>query len=334
MKRVFLIFGLIALAVSTAGALPGTFTFDEYEAAFQTFADEAANALPFNATLGLSWSDPFIGGFPHFGVGLTVGATTMPYDAFEPVATMLGVDLGADIPELETWGAPIPSLMLEARVGLPILPADVGIKVGMIPESTKALLPPDVTADYLLVGADVRWQLLEGRGPMPEISVGAGYSYLKGEVSMSGLLGGDQVITTPADDILLTDPKLNFNWTASVIDLKVQAAKKLVIITPYIGVGASLGMGKVGGGLDSTAINDTTDLAFTPDEITAIEAATGEDFDPDLGFFISGESSRGWSLRTYGGLSLNIFILKLDFNAMYNFTSGSYGGSVGARVQL
>ena len=47
----------------------------------------------------------------------------------------------------------------------------------------------------------------------------------------------------------------------------------------------------------------------------------------------------GWAGRLFGGLSLNLLVVRLDLNAMYSFPfvdflSGSYGGTVNLRVQM
>ena len=39
-------------------------------------------------------------------------------------------------------------------------------------------------------------------------------------------------------------------------------------------------------------------------------------------------------MRAYGGLSLNLFLLKLDLTGGYNFLSESYSLAANARIQL
>ena len=60
-----------------------------------------AKALPYNTSVGLNWSDAFIGKFPRFGVGITVGTTLMPYSAFQGVAETLDVNLVDALPMIE-----------------------------------------------------------------------------------------------------------------------------------------------------------------------------------------------------------------------------------------
>ena len=109
------------------------------------------------------------------------------------------------------------------------------------------------------------------------------------------------------------------------------------LFTPYIGAGASLGQSQVGGGVSSTLlVNGLPATQADIDNITAAFAAAGQAA-PDLsstGILVQAESKKSWAFRAFGGVSANLLIFKLDLTAMYNFTTKSYGGSVGFRVQL
>ena len=141
MKKILLLFfvGCIAVAGATAQ------NFDEVQTAFGEFASDLSSALPFASTLGLYWSDSYIGNFAHLGVALSVGAVGLPADAFGSVLkTLTGGAGDANLldflpPDLakagETFGMPFPAAALEARLGGFILPFDIGLKVGLIPPS-------------------------------------------------------------------------------------------------------------------------------------------------------------------------------------------------------
>ena len=317
------IVGLLLLALAATGFAQTTVA--DYEDAFDDFSSEVANALPFNSTLGLNWSDSFIGKFPHFGVGLMVGATTIPYAAFEPIEQALNLALDS---QLEQFGAPIPAIAVEGRLGGFVLPFDMGVKVGFIPEGTKALLPDDIEADYLLAGFDVRYQVTEGKGLLPEIVVGGGYSYMKTTVTMIGAIPISQKLNYGTEWIQIDDADVTFDMAASAIDLKAQASKKLVIITPYLGLGATYGFGTTSAVATGTVTDSTGGTT-----ITAVEAATGLEID-NQEVKVEATGLSGWGLRAYGGTSVNLWVLKLDLTAMYNFTSGSLGASFGGRIQL
>jgi hypothetical protein len=42
----------------------------------------------------------------------------------------------------------------------------------------------------------------------------------------------------------------------------------------------------------------------------------------------------GWSLRAFGGLSVNLALFRLDLTGLFNFFDGTYGVTLGARLQV
>ena len=354
MKKILLTFILITGCVMMTPAQ----TFEEVEGAFTTFADDLSAALPFASTLGLNWSDSYIGQFPHLGVGMSVGAVGLPAEAFGAVlGAMTGGAADADLlsflpaelqPYLDQFGMPFPSAVAEARIGGFALPFDIGLKVGLIPDQVDlgSVLPAGLAIDYLVYGADVRFKLIEEKGLIPELSVGGGYNYLSGGVAFQTQdpisIGGFEV-PDPANptetlyyDINLSAPELRFNWETSVFDVKAQISKKILFITPYLGIGATFGTSRVNGGAFTTV---STTPALTEQEwedLAAALATLGEEV-PQLtpeGFLISSEAANGFATRAFGGLSLNLLFLKLDVSGFYEIVSQSLGASVGLRLQF
>ncbi len=333
MKKILIL--MIILVVGVSGVF-GQVVFSDMEAAFSTFSTDIAEALPVASTIGLNWSDARVRGFPHFGVGLSLGAVMIPEDAFVSLADSLSIALPSEITDAGL-GVPFPAYVIDARVGIPFLPIDVGAKLGVLTPEMAASLSSDVAVDYVLAGFDIRTPIIKGNLVLPAISFSAGYNYLSGGVTttMSGagdMLSGIDLGAVPGltgVTIDYTDPDVRFAWDTHTIDFKLQASKSLMIITPYAGLGYAYGWSKAGGGVSS-------DITFggplTEDQIrTALEAAG---YDVELsgdGFAILAEASGG-SLRAYGGLSVNLFILKLDLNAMYNLSTASLGATLNARV--
>ena len=92
---------------------------------------------------------------------------------------------------------------------------------------------------------------LQDNGLSPGLSVGIGYTYMRGNVSIPGSLGSTTQINSvyigdTTANLVFSDPSLNFFWTTSVIDAKIQLSKTLFIITPYIGLGAAYGISNAG----------------------------------------------------------------------------------------
>ena len=325
-------------------------TLEEFKSGFQTFADDIAAVLPMNSTIGLNWSDAYIGQFlsipPNIGLGITTGFTTIPYKSIESVLSKAFNDSGSDVPGVvKDFGLPLPAIAIDARIGGFILPFDVGFKAGFIPKFAQNAIGDDVELDYLLIGGDIRYRVLKQLLIIPEVSVGLGYNYMKGNVAFGGILPGATTITVNGlpppydgfngDTISLSSPDFYIDWETQVIDLKAQASWNLLILQPSIGIGASRGSSTVGGGAKSVVLYDdgggAQPIADVPGAKEAL-AALGYDVDyTSIGVF---SDVTGWSYRIFAGLSVNILILRIDAGVQYNLNGNNYGASIGGRIQL
>ena len=324
----------LMIMMMAAGFATAQITYSSLESDFKDFSDDMAGALPYASTLGLNWSDAYLGGFPHFGVGLTTGFVSLPSDSFEAVATQLGVDLPSFV--TGSLGVPLPAYTVDARVGIPILPIDVGVKGGFLSPGMLEDMTGGVGIDYMMLGGDVRWGVMKGGLILPSVSIGVGYNYLTGGIYMDGVTPAQTIDFGGADyngvtAINLTSGDMYYNWNANIIDVKAQASKSFLILTPSVGVGYSYGFSSAGGGIDAT-ITDQTSTPLTDSQISAIEDALDMDIS-NSGFSILSEANGG-SLRVWGGCSFNIVVLKLDLTAMYNLSSQSLGAALNARIQI
>ncbi len=343
MKRVLIVLGLL-LFLSTGLFAQYSLDYASFADAFQGFADDVASTLPATAGVaGLSWSPAYIGQFPHFGVGLSLGASTIPYAKIEPLVNELTISLPSEFDYFKDWGVPIPALALDARLGGLMLPFDVGFKIGFVPDQMREKLGK-VNLDYLLVGGDVRVPLLKEKGLLPALSVSGGYTFMRGNVGVPDVIGtGDYDVDLSAYSLGVlraTAPELAFTWDTHTFVGKVQASKKLFLFTPHIGLGAAYGVSNAGGGLSSSVEYDDGSgfQPITQSEIDAIKdalAAAGQPVpDIDSESILVSSDADGFSFWVYGGTAINILILKVDLSAMYNLLSKSYGGAVNVRIQL
>jgi hypothetical protein len=333
MKRILLI---LTTTVILAAAPAFSQNLGDIQNAAEDLVDALAVSLPFNSTVGLNWSDAYIGQLvgapPHFGVGVTVGTTTIDAGA----VTAIMSELGYDISGFDTY-IPLPVVTTEARIGGFVLPFDIGIKAGYIPEGVVAI--DNVKFNYLLAGADIRYAVLKGGLVLPKVSIGVGFNYMRGGLGTS--VGSTQ--TYSFDDpnngdvytINATKPDIGLNWETTVIDLKAQISKSFIIFTPYAGLGASYGMTTVGYEVDSTVTYKKNGVTTDPQNVEQALEDAGYDA-PDLSS--SGMSYEkalsAWGFRAFGGFSVNMLLVRLDLNGLYNFSDGQLGGSVGVRVQL
>lgn len=318
---IFLVTG-IATAQSNLG---------EIQQAAAGFSEDIAKALPFNSSLGLNWSDAYIGQFPHFGVGFAVGATTMKLASIQTLAgyfdTSIPLDIGGKMP--------VPAYTVEGRIGGFVLPFDIGLKAGFLP--TTAI--QSINLDYLMAGADVRYAVLDGvkNSSLPTVSIGAGVNYLKGGVG--GSAGAAQTITFDyqgAHTLALTEPDVNLTWNTVALDLKAQVSKTFSIVTPYLGVGGSYAWTNSGYSVDSDITFDGN--AVTQEDITTINGYLQqlglEPVDVTVDGIASVLKESAFNARVYGGLSINIKAFRIDLTGLFNLLDQNYGASLGLRFQL
>ena len=325
MKKLGLILMLILLAFTVSAQ---DYNIDQIEKSFETFADETARALPMMAGMGLNWNDAYMGMFPRFGVGLTTGAVFIPMKAFEDVYDLTGDDTLDDMPGI---GIPMPMYSIDGRIGIPILPMDVGLKVGVL--NPRDIL--DITVNYSMFGGDVRYAVLEGNPLFPELSVGVGYTHMSGAISapipaqtmdISGYAGG-----AIGNELVVSDSDMLFDWSANVFDFKVQASKKLLLLNLSAGLGYSYGITTAGGGITNGSVS-VDNVTITDEQIDQLEDLTGVSIDKE-GVMISSDVNGG-ALRLFGGVGLNFPLVKLDFGLNYGLATGTMGLTSNVRLQL
>ncbi len=296
---------------------------------FQGFTDEVAGSLPFASTMGLNWSSAYIGKFPNFGIGLSAGFAMVPTTAIASLAHEFGAtSLASTLDGYRHLGLPFPAVLAEARIGGFLRPFDVGFKVGFIPNEAKlsAFLPNGMTANYFLIGVDARYLLVKEQFFVPQISVGLGFNHYQGGLVVPTGSGSITVASLPnGDSLSFSDPDLNFAWSSNSLDATVEVSKTIFyLLTPYLGMGLSYGWSSAGGGLSSSANWTGPGAAQISQYFTNLT---------NNAFTISG-SSANFVPRLYGGLSVNLFIVRVDATLLYDLSDGLLGATVGARLQV
>jgi len=352
MKRLF---GIIVMSVLVgAGAFAQTFDYTTVKSDFQGFSSDVAKSLPFATSMGLNWSDAYIGQLLHFGVGVSGGVVAVPWNNLANIVTDLGISspnaLNAikSSPYSNILGIPLPSAQLEARIGGILLPFDLGIKVGTIPQSaaTTWLASQGIDANYHMIGAELRYQLVKEKFIIPEIAVGLGLTHFDGYVSYNTNQPPITLTNFTMPDgsphtIALSSPILGYQWNTNTLDLNVQVSKTILfLLTPYAGFGVSMGKSYAGGGFSSTVSLDGSPLTQSQiDYYNKLYSQYGQ----TSPFSTVGNAQPGLYIgadqfvvvpRLYGGMSVNLLFLKVDLTGMYNIASHRVGFTVGSRVQF
>jgi hypothetical protein len=329
LKRIFTIAVVALMNVSYSTVHSFGNDLADLQKNVDAFSSELAESLPFNASMGLNWSDAYIGKFlglpPHFGVGISGGITSLNSAAFDDLLGNFGVSLPLDQMIL-------PAYVVEGRLGGFFLPFDVGVKFGALPQVD---FGERLKIDYLLVGADVRFAVMEGNLILPKLSVSVGFNFLKS--MLTAPLGSGVSFDVNGKALELSQPEATFSWETKSIDLKAQISKSFAIITPYVGLGASYAWSSAGYSVDSKLKYDEKEVdGAAIGEIKDNLAAAGV---PGLdNINANGFSSiinvEGWAFRAFGGISLNVLLLRFDLTGMYNFMDSNYGVTLGVRVQI
>ncbi|MDR0472550.1 MAG: hypothetical protein LBH43_02595 [Treponema sp.] len=296
--------------------------------AVSAFSKNMAESLPFNASLGLNWSDAYIGKVfpsvpPHFGVGGSFGVTTMKMGSIDKIAKFLGFSAMPGLGSLI-----FPAYVAEARIGGIIFPFDIGLKYGKLPSVSLPLA--EINFEYSMFGIDARYAVMEGNVVLPKISVGLGYYYLDGGIWAKA--GNGMTITAGTETLNISAPKIGLLWNTSVFELKAQVSKQILIVTPYAGLGLSYASSDAGYKVKTT-ITGSPNINAIYDYLKN-NGYKGMKINEETGFS-SMISVSGMGVRAFGGVSLNLIpFLKLEFTGMFNLLDQNWGGSLGARFQL
>jgi hypothetical protein len=330
MKRIIAV-GALALAI-TASSFAQT-TLDSFKTSFSSLADSMATGLAADSTLGSNWSDAYIGSFPHFGVGITTGAVFAGSGSATNLSS-LGVN---GVPsQLSSLGLPVPALGGSFKIGIPFLPIDVGVRGMYVPSSlTNSLMGSSgVNASFSSFGLQVRYAIIKQNLILPNLSIGAAYNYQSG--SLSAPIGSSQSYTVTTDQgsttITAAQPKLAVDWTGSNFDFTAQVSKQLLFLIPYLGVGASFGPSTVTGGVKATVTTNYTGGVSALNSY--LTSHGGPTIDPNQGFTYS-VSVDDPLYRIYGGISLRLFVVDFDLQAIYfPFNEGKLGAALTTRIQI
>jgi len=318
---------LLATGISLTGFASGrnAANLADVQRGVARLSEEMALSLPFNSSFGLNWSDAYIGkqekGFPFvFGVGLTLGFSTLTYGAIDNLVYQAGV-YGLDIDRFF-----FPAYTADLRLGGFSLPFDIGFKAGFLPPIEISSIETKI--NYTLLGADIRYAILQGNGTLPKISIGVGLNYL--DVGAIGRDEENQTINYGTGSFRTMGPRdVSLQMEAITLDTKAQISKSFNYITPCFGLGVNHGWTKAGFSIVS-ALQNLDGLPLSENEIAAI------------GRYGVSVNSRGISsmlnntslgFRAFGGLSFDLPSLRIDLTGLYNFRDSNFGISLGFRYQ-
>jgi hypothetical protein len=329
-RRILCLCAVIFLLV-TSPVFSQLSPLQDLQSAVDSFSTSIARSLPFNSTIGLNWSDAYIGQLfsspPRFGFGMSIGVTTLDMGSINSLLSQFnGSEIAIDMPN---WlGIPLPAYTADIRIGGFVLPFDIGFKFGYLDISGDSFdFVPNL--DYMLVGGDVRYALMDTR--LMKLSVGLGFNHLRGGISVTAPIG-TQAFNFGLNNehiISISNPEIGLQWQTNCLELKTQVSFVHFIVTPYIGAGASYAWSRAG-------YNITSNITVNDGPIEPYIAMLKEYgiTDIDTNGFESIQRVSGFNLRLFGGLSFNMAVIRLDLTTMYNIIGNNLGASIGLRFQL
>lgn len=278
------------------------------------FSSDLADAIANTQLMQNVWAEAWLGklvpGF-HLGAGLDVGVSQMKITALKDMAKALGMDGLSELPDSFAF----PTVAGDVRLGGIILPFDFGFSFMTI-DSTRINKLDEVLSsvgdgmkfDFLTLGFDFRYALLQGDRGLPKISLGAGYVFTRGNLDFAG----DEA-----------SAGLDFNKHTAY--LQAQISKKLLFFIPYFGARVAYTKSKVNWRVsaewdsilpdaDDGLFGDLKDWGIFPTE------------------FAGGYQGYKIIPQVYGGFCLDFFIFNLTLGAGWDFVDRL--GSVAVSVRL
>lgn len=306
---------------------------------------------------------------PHFGGGLTIGGSMLDMTGFKDAATALtegyneaarGISsitslFGEEaIPQLDFGkipdSFPMPTATVDIRIGGFFLPFDIGICAMMTNPSlfnvdlSKPKSIMDMSSsmngefmgyngsiNYITLGADFRYCVLEENLVLPSISLGAGYIFTKGDFGVStdsSTAVGSYTIDTAAN--------MNMSFQTHVLFLQAQVSKSLAIVTLYGGARGLLTNSTNSWAWNYKTSNGDTVLTESSDEGTVSSGNGISDSYQDGKFDFSAIQP-----QLYAGVGFNFLMFQTSLGACVDVSSffrdtGKYlwSGSFSVRAKI
>jgi hypothetical protein len=170
----------------------------------------------------------------------------------------------------------------------------------------------------MLIGADVRYALVNSKVIPMRLSVGLGFNYLNGGISKElGTLSF--TYGSPSTTFNMNDSQLDIIWRTTSIELKLQASFPYKIVTPYAGAGISYAWSQAGYKVSGSTSVQGQNLPSGID-------VSGNSFESII-------KDSSINTRVFGGLSINLAYVRLDITGMYEILNNNFGATFGLRFQ-
>jgi len=299
MKIRRLLFILMPFFLSTANAFAAAPSAENINDRLNSYTKQLSNIIPNAATEQNVYSDAWIGNFypsspMHFALGIEGGLTQLNMDDFNSVAKAFRI---ASVPET----FPYPSLGINGKIGGFGIPFDMGVSFFTVDTAKLSNLLKGIDMQLFIVGGNIRFAILQGKGAWPVLSCGAAYYYSKSSIGTSS---GDTFIS--------------FKNEAHILIAETQISKKFIFVTPFAGF---------------RAIFVKSDSSFEWNNPSGILNNAGITVTSGKGS-IKKEFSDQFIPQVFGGLGLTLGLIQFDTNVSYDIQNNLWSGGLSIRFQM
>lgn len=316
MKRTLAIILSLSIMLSAASAATQT----SLDQSFTSFANDVADFVPRASAGSNLWADAHIGnllplnGLPHLGAGFSASFAMIPTDFTSTFGS-------AFTTPVNTWESfPLPAISIDARVGGLILPFDIGAHIFALNNFEKELWGLNIEIpSCLAVGADLRFAILQEGVILPALSIGVGYTYSKGDFTISS-----RSMTDIASMISQNQAVVNYHmeYETAIYSATVQLSKKILLLTPFIGAKAIAQSGtyKYAGAYNNI---DGKSNSFNLTTLTKNFALD------DLQ-----NSMANVKYNIFAGLGVDFLIIQTTVGVSYDLSDQSWAGSASIHLKI
>jgi hypothetical protein len=325
MKKILLCsFLVFAIVFSSFAEVKKTadFTTENIESGLNDFTFSLIKTAPSTVSHQNMWASAYIGQLlslpPHVGGGVSVGMAQLKTDGLATVLKEMGINY--DVKKLF-----LPTLTFDARIGGLLIPFDLGVHGMMIKNPLEFNVQESLfSIDYGTVGADIRFPIIKEEGIKPNLSIGAGYAYSKGNAGISVQDGLANV---------------SAGYESQILQATVQLSKKILIVEPFVGLRGTLSSNKRNWSwnYDGTkALDDAKikELEAVPGALDALKAENKFDSGDWSGFAINKEDPN-YTAQIFAGIGIDfLFIAQGTLNVSFDVVNQIWAGGLSLRVKF
>ena len=301
---------------------PATFDTDKICEGLDDFTFSLIKTAPSTVSHQNMWASAYIGQLldlpPHLGGGISMGMAQLKTDGLATVLKEMG--LNYDVKNLF-----LPTLTFDARIGGLLIPFDLGVHGMMIKNPLEFNIQETFfSIDYGTVGADIRFPLIKQNTVLPNLSLGFGYAYSKGNAGIS---------------VQEETAKVSAGYESQILQASVQVSKKILIVEPFAGIRATLSSNKRNWSwnYDGTKILSETQykaLEAIPGALDALKKEETFDSGDWSGFEIN-KDDPNYTAQIFAGVGIDfLFIAQGTINVSFDLVNQIWAGGLSLRVKF